>query len=70
MSCITSKKNTIPGDKLARMPSDLRMGQPALTSRGFVEDDFEKLAHFFDQALAFTVKLKNTKEGMKLKVFR
>lgn len=34
------------GDKSALRPSGLRFGSPALTSRGMVEDDFKKVAHF------------------------
>lgn len=35
-----------PGDKSALRPSGLRFGTPALTSRGFLEADFKKVAHF------------------------
>lgn len=31
------------GDTSALVPGGLRMGSPALTSRGFVEKDFEKV---------------------------
>lgn len=33
------------------VPGGLRMGSPALTSRGFVERDFEKVAEFVDRAV-------------------
>ena len=36
-------KNTCPGDKSALTPGGLRLGAPALTSRGFVEKDFEQV---------------------------
>ncbi len=36
-------KNTVPGDKSALIPSGIRMGSPALTSRGFDEADFDKV---------------------------
>ena len=70
LACIASNKNTIPGDKSALMPGGIRMGTPALTSRGFVEADFEKVAEFFDRAVNIAVKLKNTEEGKKLKGFK
>ncbi|GFH53859.1 glycine hydroxymethyltransferase [Chaetoceros tenuissimus] len=70
LACIASNKNTIPGDKSALMPGGIRMGTPALTSRGFVEADFEKVADFFDRAVNIAVKLKNTEEGKKLKGFK
>ena len=40
---LSLNKNTIPGDKSALMPSGVRMGAPALTSRGFDEGDFVKV---------------------------
>lgn len=36
-------KNTCPGDKSAMTPGGLRLGAPALTSRGFVEKDFQQV---------------------------
>lgn len=32
------------------MPGGLRMGAPALTSRGFTEDDFVQVANFVDRS--------------------
>ena len=32
------------------MPGGLRMGAPALTSRGFTEDDFRQVADFVDRS--------------------
>uniref|UniRef100_A0A7S2EL27 Serine hydroxymethyltransferase n=1 Tax=Trieres chinensis TaxID=1514140 RepID=A0A7S2EL27_TRICV len=68
--CIASNKNTIPGDTSALMPGGIRMGTPALTSRGFLEADFVRVADFFDRAVAIASKLKATEEGKKLKGFR
>ena len=70
LACMASNKNTIPGDTSALTPGGIRMGTPALTSRGFEEADFEKVAEFFDRAVAIAVKLKNTDEGKKLKGFK
>lgn len=70
MACIASNKNTVPGDTSALMPGGVRMGSPALTSRGFVEDDFAKVAHFFDRGVNIAMKLKKTEQGKKLKTFR
>jgi glycine hydroxymethyltransferase len=70
LACIATNKNTVPGDTSALMPGGIRMGTPALTSRGFKEDDFTKVAHFFDRAVKIAVKLKNTDQGVKLKGFR
>jgi len=70
LACIATNKNTIPGDKSALNPGGIRMGTPALTSRGLNEDDFTKVAEYFDRAVAIAVELKNTEEGKKLKGFR
>ena len=45
-------KNTVPGDRSALVPSGIRMGAPALTSRGLDEADFERVAGFFERAVA------------------
>ena len=43
---IAANKNTVPGDTSALVPGGLRMGSPALTSRGFTEQDFDQVAEF------------------------
>ncbi|EPY26087.1 glycine hydroxymethyltransferase [Angomonas deanei] len=43
---ITTNKNTIVGDKSAMAPHGIRLGTPALTTRGLVEKDFETVASF------------------------
>jgi glycine hydroxymethyltransferase len=70
MACIATNKNTIPGDTSALTPGGIRMGAPALTSRGLKEDDFAKVAEFFDRAVAIACKLKETDQGKKLKGFK
>lgn len=70
LACIATNKNTVPGDTSALTPGGIRMGTPALTSRGFEEDDFAKVAHFFDRAVTIAIKLQDTEQGKKLKGFR
>merc|ERR1712106_798505 len=70
LACIASNKNTIPGDTSALTPGGIKMGAPALTSRGFVAADFSRVAEFFDRAVTIAVALKNTDEGKKLKGFK
>lgn len=43
---ITLNKNSVPGDKSAVVPGGIRVGSPALTTRGFNEQDFVKVADF------------------------
>lgn len=49
---ITTNKNTIPGDTESPMvTSGLRLGSPAMTTRGFTEADFEQVGHIIATAL-------------------
>ena len=49
---ITVNKNTIPNEtEKAMVASGIRIGSPAMTSRGFKENDFKKVAHIIDRAL-------------------
>lgn len=48
---IACNKNTAPGDKSALNPSGIRLGTPALTTRGFVEEDIDRVVNFIDRAL-------------------
>ncbi|VAI02287.1 unnamed protein product [Triticum turgidum subsp. durum] len=66
---IAANKNTVPGDVSAMVPGGIRMGTPALTSRGFVEEDFAKVADFFDSAVNLALKVKAAAAGTKLKDF-
>lgn len=49
MAAITLNKNSVPGDKSAVVPGGVRIGSPALTTRGFVERDFVRVADFLDR---------------------
>ena len=43
---LTLNKNSIYGDRSAVTPGGVRIGTPALTTRGFKEADFERIAGF------------------------
>ncbi len=49
---ITCNKNMIPDDPRSPMdPSGIRVGSPALTTRGFKEEDFAIIGHLIGQAI-------------------
>ena len=49
---ITVNKNTIPGETLSPfVTSGVRVGTPAVTTRGMVESDMEKIADFFRRVI-------------------
>nr|XP_033770709.1 serine hydroxymethyltransferase, cytosolic isoform X1 [Geotrypetes seraphini]XP_033770710.1 serine hydroxymethyltransferase, cytosolic isoform X1 [Geotrypetes seraphini]XP_033770711.1 serine hydroxymethyltransferase, cytosolic isoform X1 [Geotrypetes seraphini] len=54
---VACNKNTCPGDKSALRPSGLRLGTPALTSRGLKEDDFRRVANFIHRGIELTVEI-------------
>lgn len=54
---VASNKNTVPGDKSAMKPGGLRMGTPAMTTRGFQEEDFRRVADVVHRAVGITQKL-------------
>lgn len=67
---IATNKNTVPGDKSALIPSGLRMGSPAMTTRGLLADDFGTVCEFIDRAVKLTVKINSQIKGQKLKDFK
>lgn len=46
---ITLNKNAVVGDTSAMNPGGVRIGTPAMTSRGLKEADFEKVADFLHE---------------------
>ncbi|KAK9885253.1 hypothetical protein WA026_010751 [Henosepilachna vigintioctopunctata] len=48
---VACNKNTVPGDKSAQNPSGIRLGTPALTTRGLAEEDFDQVVNFLDRGL-------------------
>lgn len=57
---VVSNKNTVPGDKSAMKPGGLRMGSPAMTTRGFQPSDFNRVAEIVHRAVTITQKLDKT----------
>lgn len=54
---VASNKNTVPGDKSALKPGGLRMGTPAMTTRGFTEEDFKRVADVVHRAVGIALNL-------------
>ncbi|KAH6652512.1 serine hydroxymethyltransferase-domain-containing protein [Truncatella angustata] len=54
---VASNKNTVPGDKSAMVPGGLRMGTPAMTTRGFNQDDFVRVADIVDRAVTIAARV-------------
>lgn len=68
---IACNKNTCPGDKSALRPSGLRLGSPALTSRGLLENDFHKVGEFIHQGIEVTLEIqRNMNPKATLKEFK
>eukprot|EP01133_Synstelium_polycarpum_P001080 gene1080-1224_t len=68
-SGITVNKNAVHGDTSALAPGGIRIGSPALTSRGFKEADFEKVADFLDRIIKVCIALQ-AKVGKKMVDFQ
>jgi glycine hydroxymethyltransferase len=51
---IVCNRNTIPGDKSARVPSGVRLGTPWITQRGFGPPQIERLAEIIARLLKAT----------------
>ena len=51
---VAANKNTVPGDKSAMKPGGLRMGTPAMTTRGFQPSDFKRVADVVHRAVNIT----------------
>merc|ERR1711871_851916 len=67
---ISLNKNAIYGDRSALSPGGVRIGTPALTSRGFKEDDFRQVADFLDRAVKIAQECQKLAGSKKLKDFR
>lgn len=48
---ITANRNSLPGDEKPLRPSGVRLGTPAVTTRGMKEREMRKIAEFFERLL-------------------
>ncbi|KAJ5386133.1 Pyridoxal phosphate-dependent transferase major region subdomain 2 [Penicillium cosmopolitanum] len=69
---IACNKNSIPGDKSALTPCGIRIGAPAMTTRGMGEEDFKRIADYINQTIDLCKKVQSElpKEANKLKDFK
>ena len=65
---ITVNKNAVVGDVSAMAPGGVRVGAPAMTSRGLKEQDFEQIADLLHEVLGICKRLQE-KHGKLLKDF-
>eukprot|EP00246_Nothoceros_aenigmaticus_P011479 TRINITY_DN312_c0_g1_i1.p1 TRINITY_DN312_c0_g1~~TRINITY_DN312_c0_g1_i1.p1 ORF type:complete len:472 (+),score=92.01 TRINITY_DN312_c0_g1_i1:150-1418(+) len=68
LSHITLNKNAVFGDSSALSPGGVRIGTPAMTSRGLKEGDFEKIGEFLSRAVDITLSIQK-EHGKLLKDF-
>jgi len=67
---ITVNKNSVVGDKSAVTPGGVRLGAPAMTTRGLKENDFKQIATFLHRGIEESLKIQEAGGGkMKLKAF-
>merc|ERR1711974_114064 len=65
---ISLNKNTVPGDQSALSPGGVRIGAPAMTTRGCNEAHFRTVASFLDRCCQIALAVQKEK-GKKLKDF-
>lgn len=66
---ITLNKNTIIGDKSAVTPGGIRIGTPAVTTRGYMEADMREVGRFIDEGFQISLGIQ-AERGKKLVDFK
>jgi len=62
---ITLNKNSVPGDTKPMVPGGVRVGTPAMTTRGLKEQDFIKVADFIDRGVKIALEMNKQGENSK-----
>merc|ERR1711972_295541 len=65
---ISLNRNAVHGDASALSPGGVRIGTPAMTTRGCTTEDFKAIAEFLDRCLQIALQIQKEK-GKKLKDF-
>merc|ERR1719382_761794 len=68
LASISLNRNAVHGDASALSPGGVRIGSPAMTTRGCTTEDFKKIAGFIDRCCQIALKVQQEK-GKKLKDF-
>merc|ERR1711924_115443 len=68
MASISLNRNAVHGDASALSPGGVRVGTPAMTTRGCGAAEFKKIAEFLDRCCQIALKVQAEK-GKKLKDF-
>merc|ERR1712003_551650 len=58
---ISLNRNAVHGDASALSPGGVRIGSPAMTTRGCTTDDFKKIADFLDRCCHIALKVQEEK---------
>ena len=66
---ITLNKNTIVGDKSATTPGGIRVGTPAITTRGYLEEDAKEVGRLLDEGIRIGIELQSRAGSKKLSDF-
>merc|ERR1712113_1134004 len=68
LASISLNRNAVHGDASALSPGGVRIGSPAMTTRGCTTEDFKKIALFLDRCCQIALKVQQ-QSGKKLKDF-
>ncbi len=66
---ISLNKNSVPGDTSALSPGGIRIGTPAMTSRGMNYDDFKHVAMLINRAIQLALKIQKESGLTKLDAY-
>merc|ERR1711988_153890 len=68
LASISLNRNAVHGDQSALSPGGVRIGAPAMTTRGCTTEDFKKICDFLDRCVQIALEIQKVK-GKKLKDF-
>ncbi|KAG9509565.1 Serine hydroxymethyltransferase, cytosolic, partial [Fragariocoptes setiger] len=66
---IACNKNTVPGDTSAISPGGIRLGTPALTTRGLVEEDMDRVAEYIHKGIQLAKQVRAQGKSNSMKEF-